>query len=249
MALLAALVAMHVLAVPRSHVALVQVAMALLRGFGAGVLVLVIAYLCGIAALVAPRHSTLTLTHSTWALESELRGLRVCGCVPGVARRAAGPLDSSCGCRVRTSHLWWHQLVVFRFLCEYAFGIQTEGCCYLLYMRCECACAHIARAWGLRCGPRCFSSRDGSHTLRESVCAQVTSHTHVNGEVTTTLWWEAAGVRTALSAADYRGLSLREKAFAMREVNLFVARVADGGEGGDGGGGDDDAGAPLLARR
>ena len=74
---------------------------------------------------------------------------------------------------------------------------------------------------------------------------QVTSRGSLKGKVTTSLWWEAAGERQLLSAADYRGLSLREKVYAMREVNLHVASVTDAEQVGSG----DGVGAPLLARR
>jgi hypothetical protein len=49
--------------------------------------------------------------------------------------------------------------------------------------------------------------------------------------------------------ADQPGNSLGAQVLAMCEVNLFLARVADGGEAGDGGGGgNNDTAAPLLAR-
>lgn len=62
------------------------------------------------------------------------------------------------------------------------------------------------------------------------------------------LWWEAAGTRHLLSSVDYRGLTLREKVFAMQQVNQYVGGVCDSSHVADGGG-EDQVSAPLLVRR
>jgi hypothetical protein len=67
----------------------------------------------------------------------------------------------------------------------------------------------------------------------------------MSGQVSTALIWEAAGQAYMLSRTDFRGLTLREKVFVMQQINLFVAKVSDGGESG----GDSSLLAPLLGQR
>jgi hypothetical protein len=63
--------------------------------------------------------------------------------------------------------------------------------------------------------------------------------------VTTTLLWEAAGQMYLLSKASFGGLTLREKVFVMQQINLFVAKLNDGGESGR----DKTLLSPLLGMR
>jgi hypothetical protein len=83
--------------------------------------------------------------------------------------------------------------------------------------------------------------------LCATVCAglQTFSRTGVNVQVSTALIWKAAGQAYMLSRTDFRGLNLREKVFVMQQINLFVAKVSDGGEND----GDSTLRAPLLGQR